>query len=52
MLVTHGILELHYRDDTNDVIFHIAKSSHDDTVLALQYDPYWISMNSYVDLTN
>ena len=52
MLVAHGILQLHYSDDTNDVIFQIAKSSHDETILVLQYDPYWISMNSYVDLTN
>ena len=52
MLVAHGILQLHYSDDTNDVIFQIAKSSHDETILVLQYDPYWISMNTYVNLTN
>ena len=33
MLVVHGLLKLHCGDDHNDVVFQVAKSSHDETVL-------------------
>ena len=52
MLVAHTLLQLHYNNESNDVIFQIAKSNHNETVLALQHDPYWNSMNSYIDLNN
>ena len=52
MLVAHGLLKLHCGDDNNDIVFQVAKSSHDDTVLALQHDQYWINMNLYADLNN
>ena len=35
---------------TTVVQFRLAKSFHDQSVLALQHDPYWIAMNSLVDL--
>ena len=52
MLVAHGLLKLHYKNESNDVIFQLTKSTHNETVLAVQHDPYWTSMNSYVDLNN
>ena len=50
MLVAHGILKLQFDENGNEVTFQLAKSFHNDTVLALQYDPYWVNMSSYVDL--
>ena len=47
ILVAHGILKLRYDKNGNEVLFQLAKLFHNDTVLALQYDPYWINMNSY-----
>ena len=52
MLVAHGLLKLHCGDDNNGVVFQVTKSSHNDTVLALQHNQYWIDMNLYVDLNN
>ena len=52
MLVIHVILKLQFDENDNEVAFQLAKSFHNDTVLALQYDPYWVNMSSYVDLDN
>ena len=52
MLVVHEILKLRFDENDNEVLFQLAKSLHNDTVLVLQYNPYWINMNSYVDLDN
>ena len=50
LLVAHGILKLHYERSSKLVIFRLAKSFHDTSVLALQHDPYWIAMEALVDL--
>ena len=52
MLVVHEILKLRFDENDNEVLFQLAKSLHNDRVLVLQYNPYWINMNSYVDLDN
>ena len=50
LLVAHGILKLHYETSSKLVIFRLAKSFHNTSVLALQHDPYWAAMESLVDL--
>ena len=50
LLVAHQILSLRFEENTKKVQFRLAKSFHDQSVLALQHDPYWIAMNSLVDL--
>ena len=52
MLVAHGIIKLHFDNEPKQVLFFLAKSFHDESILALQYDPYWNNMNSPVDLNN
>ena len=36
MLIGHGILKMQYDKDSNDVLFSLAKSHHNDSVLAVQ----------------
>ena len=51
MLIAHGLLKIQYDKESNDVLFSLAKSYHDASVLAIQYNPYWEAMNTLVDLT-
>ena len=50
LLVAHGILSLRFDGNSKKVQFRLAKSFHDDSVLALQHDQNWISINSLVNL--
>ena len=50
MLVAHSILVLESEHSSNTVIFCLAKSNHNNSILALQHDPYWIAMNLLVNL--
>ena len=51
-LVAHGLLKLRYdKEESNEVLFSLAKSYHDASILAIQYNPYWEAMNTLVDLT-
>ena len=50
LLLAHGILSLRFESSSKKVQFRLAKSYHDDSVLALQHDPYWVAMNSLVNL--
>ena len=50
LLVAHGILSLRFDANSKKVQFRLAKLFHDNSVLALQHDPYWTSMNTLVSL--
>ena len=50
MLVAHGMLILHFEPNMKEVIFRLAKASHNASVLAIQYHPYWVAMKTLVDL--
>ena len=52
MLLAHGILKLRLDHESKQVHFFLAKSFHNESILALQYDPYWSQMNSLVDFNN
>ena len=49
MLVAHGFLKLRFDEETNGVVFSLAKLFHNESILALQYDAYWEAMNTLVD---
>ena len=53
MLIAHGLLKICYDEDSNDVLFSLAKSYHDALVLTIRYNLYWEAMNTLelVDLT-
>ena len=50
MLVAHGMLILHFEPNMKEVVFRLAKASHNASVFAIQYHPYWVAMKSLVDL--
>ena len=50
MLVAHCILVLKFENVSNSVVFHLAKSNHDNSMLALQHNPYWMAMKLLVNL--
>ena len=51
MLVAHGFLKLRYDKESSSVLFGLTKSFHNNSILAVQHDAYWESLNSLVDLT-
>ena len=52
MLVAHGMLTLQFEPNMREVIFRLAKASHNASVLAIQYHPYWVAMKTLVDVSN
>ena len=52
MLVAHGMLKLYFESDTKEVIFRLAKASHNASVLAIQYHTCWVAMKTLVDIHN
>ena len=52
MLVAHSLLRLHYDQDDKKVVFQIGQSKFNETLLAIQCNELWQSLNGLVNIDN